>query len=98
MPDAQPEPYSKAADDSIPVGAIIPGIIIRDKPDADDTSVRGVARWAAGRWTLEVVRRLYTGGNNDVPIKSGTLMWLAAFDHAETRHSRHLRPLRLEVD
>ncbi len=67
-------------------------------PETSRDSIRGVARWAAGRWTLEVARRIYTGSQYDVPIKTGTLMWVAAFDHSEKRHTRHLRPFRLEVD
>lgn len=90
-------PYSKAADDKIPVGTVIPGVFMNQPVEAAQTSIRGVARWAAGRWTLELGRRLHTGSAADVPIKTGTLMWVAAFDHAESRHTRHLRPLRLEV-
>ena len=91
-------PFSKAADDKIAIGTMIPGVIMSDPDDGGRQSIRGVARWAAGRWTLEVARRLYTGSNFDVPIKSGNLMWVAAFDHSESRHTRHLRPLKLEVD
>ena len=98
MSEAESLPYSKLVDDKIPIGTIIPGVVTQDEVAMRDDSVRGVARWAAGRWTLEVVRRLNTGSKFDVPIKTGTLMWVAAFDHAETRHSRHLRPIGLEVD
>jgi hypothetical protein len=98
MTDVESVPYAKAIDDRIPVGTVIPGILMQEDQSMRDDSVRGVARWAAGRWTLEVVRRLRTGSMHDVPITSGTLMWVAAFDHAETRHTRHLRPIRLEVD
>jgi Ethylbenzene dehydrogenase/Prokaryotic cytochrome b561 len=98
MTDAESMPYSKAADDKIPPGTVIPGIVMHDAIASTSVSIRGVARWAAGRWTLEVARRLYTGGTYDLPIKTGSLMWVAAFDHSETRHTRHLRPLRLEVE
>ncbi|MFM9735690.1 ethylbenzene dehydrogenase-related protein, partial [Streptomyces niveiscabiei] len=60
--------------------------------------VVGYGRWAGGRWTLEVSRRLATGSAFDVEIRSGVLMWLATFDHAHKRHSRHLRPLRLQLE
>ena len=59
--------------------------------------VRCVGRWAAGRWALEVVRRLEVQSRYDVPIRSGTFMRVAAFDHAQIRHTRHVRPIRLEV-
>ena len=34
----------------------------------------------------------------DVPLKSGTFMRVAAFDHSQIRHTRHVRPIRLEVE
>lgn len=96
--EAETVPYSKAADDKIPVGTIIPGIIMTGTEETGSQTIHGAAHWAAGRWTLEIARRLYTGSSYDVPVKTGTLMWLAAFDHSESRHTRHLRPLRLEVE
>jgi hypothetical protein len=33
----------------------------------------------------------------DVAIDDDTFLWVAVFDHTQTRHSRHLRPLRIEV-
>ncbi len=98
MTQSETAPYSRALDDKIPDGTVIPSILVPDTLAMTATSVRGVARWAAGRWTLEVVRRLYTGSAHDVAIKTGVLMWVAAFDHAEKRHTRHLRPFKLEVD
>ncbi len=98
MGDAETVPFSTAADAALPVGTVIPGIIMHDAKPADRTAVRGAARWASGRWTLEVARRLYTGSAYDIPMKSGILMWVAAFDHSETRHTRHLRPFRLEIE
>jgi hypothetical protein len=98
MTKGESEPYSAALDAKIPDGAVIPSILFADADSGNRTSIRGTARWAAGRWTLELARRLHTGTPYDMPIKSGVLMWLAAFDHAEKRHTRHLRPFRLEVD
>lgn len=98
MKPAESVPYATEHAAKFAVGSIIPGVLCADTVAVGDASVRGVARWASGRWTLEIVRRLYTGSRYDLPIKSGILMWVAAFDHAETRHSRYLRPLRLEVD
>lgn len=91
-------PYASALDAGLPDGTVIPGILMADEvPDRRD-SLRGAARWAAGRWTLEIVRRLHTGSDYDVPLRSGNMMWVAAFDHAEMRHTRHLRPFRLELE
>ena len=89
--------YSAELDATIPDGTVIPSIVMADELPASTTSIRGAARWAAGRWTLELTRRLRTGSDFDIPIRSGVLMWVAAFDHAAKRHTRHLRPLRLEV-
>jgi len=45
-----------------------------------------------------VKRRLDTGGAFDVAIKTGALMWVAAFDHAETWRTYHVRSLELVVE
>jgi hypothetical protein len=98
MTMAESAPYSTELDRTIPDGTVIPGVLMLDAVETTHASIRGAARWAAGRWTLEIVRRLHTGSPHDVPIGSSALMWLAAFDHADKRHTRHIRPLRLEVD
>ena len=77
--------------------AVVPGVIISGKYSGDRADVRCAARWAAGRWALEVVRRLEAQSRYDVPIRTGTFMRVAAFDHAQIRHTRHVRPIRLEV-
>jgi hypothetical protein len=97
MTAAESVPYAAALDAKIANGTVIPGILIPDGVKDTGSSIRGTARWAAGRWTLELARQLHTGSRYDIPIKSGVLMWVAAFDHAEKRHTRHLRPFRLEV-
>lgn len=91
------EPYSAAADARLPEGTVIPGVAITGAPTEARAEIAASAKWASGRWTLEVRRRLDTRRPGDVPIRNGVLMWLAVFDHAETRHTWHLRPLRLEV-
>jgi ethylbenzene dehydrogenase len=90
-------PYSTALDRLIPEGTIIPGVIIAGQYGGDRADVRCAGRWAAGRWALEAVRRLDTGSQYDVPIATGTYMRVAAFDHSQIRHTRHVRPLRLEM-
>ena len=91
-------PYSPESDRSIPDGTVMPGVIISGQYSGDRADVRCAGRWAAGRWALEVVRRLDTGSPYDLPIKTGTYMRVAAFDHAQIRHTRHVRPIRLEVE
>jgi len=77
---------------------VIPGVLLAGEFSGDRADVRCAGRWAAGRWSLEVVRRLDTGSAYDVAIESGVFMRLAAFDHSQIRHTRHVRPIRLEVE
>jgi hypothetical protein len=57
-----------------------------ESENKDANEVIGFARWAAGRWTLEIVRRLKTYSSYDVELKTGVMMWVAPFDHSEKRH------------
>ena len=98
MTEAESSPYSAVAGAQIPTGTIVPGIISVNANLMNNTRIRGVARWAAGRWTLEIARKLNTGSEFDVPIETGVLMWVAAFDRSETRHTRHVRPLVIEIN
>jgi len=81
----------------IPEGTIIPGVIIAGQYSGDRADVRCAGRWAAGRWALEAVRKLSVDSPYDIAIESGTYLRVAAFDHTQIRHTRHVRPLRLEV-
>lgn len=91
-------PYSLDLDATIPVGTIVPGVIMFDEGTDHKNGIIGFGRWAAGRWTLEIMRPLKTGSAYDVELKSGVLMWVAAFDHSAKRHTRHLRPFRLQLE
>lgn len=92
------EPYSAPRDAEIPDGTVIPGVYIDGPAQGARGEIEAAAKWASGRWTLEVRRKLDTGRKQDVAIRTGVRMWVAVFDHAETRHTWHLRPLRLEVE
>jgi hypothetical protein len=98
MTEEDSVPYSPERDRLIPDGTVMPGVFISGEYSGDRADVRCAARWAAGRWALEVTRRLDTGSPYDLPIKTGTFMRVAAFDHAQIRHTRHVRPIRLEVE
>jgi secreted trypsin-like serine protease len=98
MTEAESVPYSPELDARYPVNALIPGVIITGEYAGDRADVRCAARWAAGRWVLEVARRLDTSSPYDVKIGSGVLMQVAAFDRSQIRHTRHLRPIRLELE
>jgi len=98
MTDQDSVPYSTDADARIPIGTVIPGVILGGEFSGDRADVRCAARWASGLWALEVKRRLDTTSKFDVPIKSGVFMRVAAFDHSQIRHTRHVRPIRIEVE
>jgi Ethylbenzene dehydrogenase/Prokaryotic cytochrome b561 len=97
LTEADSTPYSPEIDARIPVGTIIPGVIVSGTFSGDRADVHCAARWAAGRWVIEATRRLDTASSYDVPIRTGTFMRVAAFDHNQIRHTRHVRPIRLEV-
>jgi cytochrome b subunit of formate dehydrogenase len=97
MTEGDSVPYNAELDARIPVGAMIPGVVISGKYFGDRADVRGAAKWASGRWSLEVSRKLDTGSKFDTPIITGSYMRVAVFDHTQSRHTRHIRPIRLEV-
>jgi hypothetical protein len=98
MTEAESVPYSSDQDARIPVGTVIPGVIIAGDFSGDRADVRCAARWASGHWALEVARRLDTHSRYDIPLQTGIFMRVAAFDHSQIRHTRHVRPIRLEVE
>jgi len=98
MTETDSVPYSPETDRDIPVGTVIPGVILNGNFSGDRGDIRCAARWAAGHWALEVARRLDTQSSYDVPLRTGVFMRVAAFDHSQIRHTRHVRPIRLEVE
>jgi len=98
MTEQESAPYSTDADALIPIGTVIPGVILNGEFSGDRADVRSAARWASGLWALEVKRRIDTTSKFDVPIRSGVFMRVAAFDHSQIRHTRHVRPIRIEVE
>lgn len=97
MADEESLPYSPDIDWLIPDGTVIPGVVISGKYSGERSAVTCAARWDAGRWALEVMRRLDDHSPYHVPIAAGTLMRLAAFDHTQIQHTRHVQPIHLEV-
>jgi hypothetical protein len=98
MTEKDSVPYSTDADARVPMGTVIPGVILGGEFSGDRADVQSAARWASGLWALEVKRRLDTTSQFDVPIKTGVFMRVAAFDHSQIRHTRHVRPIRIEVE
>ncbi|MCD8522238.1 MAG: ethylbenzene dehydrogenase-related protein [Saccharospirillaceae bacterium] len=88
------EPYIAEHDD-MRIGTVLPGVIHKRPLSGDRGDVQAAGQWKDGYWQLELKRALNTGSAHDVAIENGTLIWVAAFNHSQTRHTYHLRPLKL---
>ena len=99
LPLHETVPYDSALD-TYPVGTILPAVLVDAPFEGDRGDVSAYARWADGLWTLEVRRKLDTGSAVDIAIKPGApvYLWVAVFDHTQTRHSQHLHPIKLELE
>ena len=97
LPRALVEPATAELDARFPIGTVMPSVIAETPFEGDRGDVSAVARWADGWWRMEVKRRLDTGSDFDVAIADGTYLWVSVFDHTQTRHSYHLRPLQVQV-
>ncbi|HET7678942.1 MAG TPA: ethylbenzene dehydrogenase-related protein [Xanthobacteraceae bacterium] len=99
MFESETEPYSKEADALIPIGAVMPGVLITGDYEGDRADIVGGSRWKDGYWILETARNLKTESKFDKSFLPGKdlYMWVAAFDHVQTRHTRHARPIRIKV-
>lgn len=96
LPMAQTVAYSPELD-NYPVGTVMPSVLIDGPFEGDRGDVQAVSRWHDGWWRIEVTRKLDTGSKFDTPLSAAeaVYMWVAVFDHAQTRHSLHLHPIRL---
>lgn len=90
------KPHTPEIDASFADGSVVPGVFVDDsvEPGPEDVTARGT--WAGGRWVLEI-RRSLTPGTRDIAFADGTMLWFAVFDHSQTRHTYHLRPLIVEM-
>jgi len=89
--------YSVAADNRLKDGTRIPFTISHGPIQGDRGQVGAKGFWADGYWNVEFSRALDTHSPYDTAIDNGTLLWVASFDHAQTRHSYHLWPIRLRL-
>ncbi|MFK7967035.1 MAG: ethylbenzene dehydrogenase-related protein [Burkholderiaceae bacterium] len=91
--------YSESLD-TYPVGTVMPSVLIEGPFEGDRGDVKAVSSWQDGWWRMEVTRLLDTGSKYDTPVRADkdTYMWVAVFDHSQTRHSLHLHPLRLVLE
>lgn len=92
-------PYD-AALDTYPVGTVMPAVIVDAPMQGDRGDVQAVSHWQDGMWTMEIKRRLDTGSEFDIAFAPDrpTYLWVAAFNHAQTRHSRHLHPVAVTLE
>ncbi|GJD50260.1 hypothetical protein OPKNFCMD_2997 [Methylobacterium crusticola] len=93
-------PYSKEADDAIPVGTIMPGVLITGSYTGERAGITASADWSGDHWTLVARRKLAAGSKYDKDFAPGSryYLWVSAFDHTQTRHTRHMRPVVVSVD
>lgn len=99
MTEADSVPYSAEADAAIPVGTVIPGLLITGRYEGDRADVTGGVRWEDGYWTMETKRKIVSDSKYDVSFdgREPLYMWVSVFDHTQIRHTRHQRPVRLVI-
>ncbi len=93
-------PYSEALD-TYPVGTVLPSVLLDGPFVGDRGDVSAFSEWREGQWRMEVRRKLDTGSEFDIPLRNDdkpVYLWVAVFDHSQTRHSRHLHPVQLVLD
>lgn len=90
-------PYD-SKDDHYPVGTVMPSVLWKTVFEGDRGDVQAAAQWQQGRWTLEAARGIQSASPFDLDLVDRLYLWVAVFDHAQIRHSYHLRPLRLRFD
>lgn len=89
------EPYTKEKD-TYAIGTVMPSVMYRsNRFEGDRADVRARGVWKEGYWSLELVRNIETSSLKDVTLSTGVCMWLAAFDHSQIAHSRHLKPIKI---
>jgi len=98
MFDNESIPYSEEVDAEIPVGTVIPGVLITGSYEGSRADLVSGAKWSDGWWTLEVVRDIDTGHKQDLAMEDGLFMYVSVFDHNQTRHTRHSRPIKLVMN
>jgi hypothetical protein len=85
------------AKDNLPEGTIIPSVLSLGRFTQGRAGVDAGAEWSAGRWTLELKRKLNSDNRYDLPIADGINFWVSVFNHSQTGHTYHLHPLKLQL-
>ncbi len=68
-------------------------------PEGDRGDLKAGVKWADGKWTVEIARKLVTGSEKDVQFDDMGKTYtfgVAYFDNAQVRHSYMEKPLKLE--
>jgi hypothetical protein len=91
------QPYAESLD-TYPLGTVMPSVVWIHPNEGDRADVRAAGVWKDGFWNLEMARNYVTGSDFDKEIKDGVYLWFATFDHSQTRHTYHLRPLQLKLE
>lgn len=99
MFEAESVPYSGEHDATIPVGTVMPGIIISGTYEGDRSDVDAAPKWKDGWWTLETKRKLASKSKFDIDFTEAKplYMWVSVFDRNQVRHTRHVRPVKIEL-
>jgi len=84
-------------EDEHPIGTVMPSVLSLGPFTQGRGDVSAVAQWQANYWMLEIKRKLDVSSEYDLPVKTGMYFWVAVFNHSQTRHSYHLKPLRIEL-
>jgi len=97
MTETESVPYSSEQDVTVPVGTVIPGVIIGGEfsviaptSDARPAGPPGTGRW---RWRAASTPTANTRFRFRPGLHAGR-----GLDHSQIRHTRHVRPIRLEVE
>ena len=83
--------------DHWPIGTVIPSVLSLGPFSQGRGGVDAGAVWRNGYWHLEIKRKLEADTAFDLPIEDDVFLWVAVFDHSQTRHSYHLHPLRIRM-
>jgi len=83
--------------DTFAIGTLIPSELVAPTTgDRGDVTAKGL--WRNGVWTVEFSRLISTGSDQDVPLRGELYLGVAVFDNADSKHSYHLKPIRLVLE
>ena len=75
----------------------MPSVLSYEGFEGDRANVAAKGVWQDGYWHLELARNLEHSSEFDLPLKDGIYLWVAPFDHAQSRHGYHFKPLELKM-